>query len=120
MQTKPKNNRFNALERFPKVYSELDLQKEKIKIAEHYEKYYKNRYEESGKELSKFYLVLCALTLRDEAGFGKKRIERSLSKMEINAIQLLNGEVKLEEIIQTLEAETGMNFEEWFEREIEV
>lgn len=31
MQTKPKNNSFNALERFPKVYSELELQKEKIK-----------------------------------------------------------------------------------------
>lgn len=35
-------------------------------------------------------------------------------------MQMLNGEVSLDEIIKTLEDETGMNFNEWFEREIEV
>lgn len=86
-------------EQQPKKYSEL----EKMEFAE---KYLMN------------YLAATLITLRDEFGFGKKRLENFLQRETDQANYMRDSLVTSKEILETLKQETGFDFHEFVRKRI--
>lgn len=86
-------------EQQPKKYSEL----EKMEFAE---KYLMN------------YLAATLITLRDEFGFGKKRLENFLQRETDQANYMRDNLVTSKEILETLKQETGFDFYEFVRKRL--
>lgn len=82
-----------------KKYSEL----EKVEFAE---KYLMN------------YLAATLITLRDEFGFGKKRLENFLQRETDQANYMRDSLVTSKEILETLKQETGFDFYEFVRKRL--
>lgn len=54
------------------------------------------------------YMALSIMALRDEFGFGTKRLERFVEKIRQLVIDQQNGYLNIEDICDTIYAETGI------------
>ena len=69
---------------------------------------YKDLTERMGKRISQVILTLAEITLRDEFGFGKSRLEKFADRLNEKAGCVAEGYTTVEEQIEILEKETGM------------
>lgn len=69
---------------------------------------YKDLTERMGKRISQVILTLAEITLRDEFGFGKARIEKFADRLNEKADRIAKGYTTVEEQLEILEKETGM------------
>lgn len=64
--------------------------------------------EKMGKKISQVVLTLSEITLRDEFGFGKSRLEKFADRLNEKAGCVAEGYTTVEEQLEILEKETGM------------
>lgn len=64
--------------------------------------------EKMGKKISQVVLTLAEITLRDEFGFGKSRLEKFADRLNEKAGCVAEGYTTVEEQLEILEKETGM------------
>lgn len=69
---------------------------------------YKDLTERMGKRISQVILILAEITLRDEFGFGKSRLEKFADRLNEKAGCVAEGYTTVEEQLEILEKETGM------------
>lgn len=69
---------------------------------------YKDLTERMGKRISQVILTLAEITLRDEFGFGKSRLEKFADRLNEKAGCVAEGYTTVEEQLEILEKETGM------------
>ena len=69
---------------------------------------YKDLTERMGKRISQVILTLAEITLRDENGFGKSRLETFPDRLNEKAGCVAEGYTTVEEQLEILEKETGM------------
>ena len=69
---------------------------------------YKDLTERMGKRISQVILTLAEITLRDEFGFGKSRLEKFADRLGEKADCIAGGYTTIEEQLEILEKETGM------------
>ena len=69
---------------------------------------YKDLTERMGKRISQVILTLAEITLRDEFGFGKARIEKFADRLNEKADCIAKGYTTVEEQLEILEKDTGM------------
>lgn len=55
-------------------------------------------------------MVLSLLVLRDEWGFGEKRISRFMDQLSVLIVDVSEGRLSMEDITTTLEKELGLEF----------
>lgn len=64
--------------------------------------------ENLGKKITQVVLTLAEITLRDEFGFGKARLEKFADRLNEKADCIAKGYTTVEEQLDILEKETGM------------
>lgn len=64
--------------------------------------------EKMGKQIIQVMLTLAEITLRDEFGFGKSRLEKFADRLNEKAGCVAEGYTTVEEQLEILEKETGM------------
>lgn len=64
--------------------------------------------ENLGKKITQVVLTLAEITLRDEFGFGKARLEKFADRLNEKADCIAKGYTTVEEQLEILEKETGM------------
>lgn len=69
---------------------------------------YKDLTERMGKRISQVILTLAEITLRDEFGFGKSRLEKFADRLNEKAGCVAEGYTTVEDQLEILEKETGM------------
>lgn len=69
---------------------------------------YKDLTERMGKRISQVILTLAEITLRDEFGFGKARLEKFADRLNEKTGCVAEGYTTVEEQLEILEKETGM------------
>ena len=55
-------------------------------------------------------MVLSLLVLRDEWGFGEKRISRFMGQLSVLIVDVSEGRLSMDDITATLEEELGIEF----------
>lgn len=55
-------------------------------------------------------MVLSLLVLRDEWGFGEKRISRFMDQLSVLIVDVSEGRLSMDDITTTLEKELGLEF----------
>lgn len=55
-------------------------------------------------------MVLSLLVLRDEWGFGEKRISRFMDQLSVLIVDVSEGRLSMDDIATTLEKELGLEF----------
>lgn len=55
-------------------------------------------------------MVLSLLVLRDEWGFGEKRISRFMDQLSVLIVDVSEGRLSMDDITATLEEELGIEF----------
>lgn len=74
--------------------------------------------EEFAENAIKNYIFSTLMVLRDELGFGEKRLRKVMERVVFHADCIRDGVVSREDMQETLKAETGFDFDEFIEKHI--
>lgn len=90
--------------------------KEKLEVFEDVKRKLIPVAEEFVENAIKNYIFSTLMVLRDELGFGGKRLERVMEKVIFQADRIRDGLVSREDMEKTLKHETGFDFEALIEK----